>query len=168
MSPLNDLMWGQRKRFVVASWVCVKSQGQTREVAGLFRSLNQKTCEMSQDRVRLYFPPILAKNVLFLSHLHFLGGKPGFSKVELAEEQILLGNGSTFQGLSTCDKSVLLVEGLAAHRGPSPWMVMATISLSAQMSRGSLSGSWSGVHEVVDGLMGALVGTDGADGADDD
>ena len=45
---------------------------------------------------------------------------------------------------------------------------MATISLSAQMSSGSLSVSWYGVHKGVDGLMGALVGTDGADGADDD
>ena len=97
MSPLNELMWRQRKRFVVVSWVCVKSQGQTREAAGLFRSLTQKICETSQDRVRLYFPLILAKNLLFLSHLHFLGGKPGFSKIELAEEQILLGNGSAFR-----------------------------------------------------------------------
>ena len=119
MSPLNELMWRQRKRFVVVSWVCVKSQGQTREAAGLFRSLNQKICETSQDRVRLYFPLILAKNLLFFSHLHFLGGKPGFSKIELAEEQILLGNGSAFQGLSTCDGSVLLVRGWR-HIGARP------------------------------------------------
>ena len=70
-----------------------------------------------------------------------------------------------------------------AHQGPSPWLVMAMISLSAQMSRGSLSSSWSGLIRglmgrwghwwglmwlmVADrGVDGAMMGADGGAGGD--